>query len=63
MDNVKMIPKMEYILEGGISPYAMDVQRATIKWAKDLKILNKDTKVSKYEKQKNRIFSISSTTI
>ncbi|MFD1453720.1 terpene synthase family protein [Oceanobacillus sojae] len=52
MGDVKNIPKLEYVFKGGISPYAMDVQRSTIDWARDFKILNKDTTLNKYENYK-----------
>lgn len=50
MNNVKL-PKIEYVFEGGISPYANDVQSSTIDWAKKLNVLNEAKMVERYKKQ------------
>lgn len=50
MNNVKL-PKIEYVFNGGVSPYANDVQSSTIDWAKKLNVLNEAKKVERYKKQ------------
>lgn len=52
MEKVKQIPKIEYILEGGISPFATRVQTFTIEWAKERNILNEPSLLKSYEIQK-----------
>lgn len=51
MTNVKRLEKIENELNGGISPFAMDVQSYTMEWAKEFNLLNESTLRKKYEAQ------------
>ncbi|SFQ38033.1 terpene synthase family protein [Salibacterium halotolerans] len=51
MINVKTIPEIEHVFETDISPYAVEVQRSTIEWAKKLHLLDDPEMLKKYEKQ------------
>ena len=52
MEKIKQIPKIEYVLEGGISPFATRVQTSTIEWAKERNLLNEPSLLKSYEIQK-----------
>lgn len=51
IDNVKKMPKIEYVFNQGISPYAVEIQSSTIDWAKKINVLNETTTIEKYKKQ------------
>lgn len=48
--NINRIPELENKFSGDISPYAKEIQKSTIEWAKEFNILSKNNS-KKYEKQ------------
>lgn len=48
--NINVIPELENNFSGDISPYAEEIQKVTIEWAKEFNILQNDN-FKKYERQ------------